>query len=322
MTYQPLQNWAALIAEAQRQGGAQIAVAMAEDPEVIGAARACEDLGLAGFTYIGDSERIAQVCEAEGFRLDESRVVHEPDPVQAARRAALMVGAGEADIIMKGKVNTADLVRAVLDRELGLRTGRLLSGTVVFEVPGFERLMVLSDASINIAPNVTQKAELVANAVETAQALGIREPKVAALTAFEFVNPEMPATVDAANLTVMAQRGQIKDAVVDGPIALDAAISAWAAGKKGLRSPVAGATDVFLCPNIESANIMLRAIIYFAGGKVGGIIQGARAPIILLSRAEPAETKVNSIALAVLARRASVAAREVRSPAPPISVAS
>jgi phosphate butyryltransferase len=283
-----------------------MSVAVAQEREILRAVKEGQDLGLVEAVLVGDAHKIAELAEEEGLHLTAGSVIDEPDWVLATSKAVALAARGEVDLIMKGKANTADLIRAVLDREMGLRTGHLLSGTIVFQVPSFDRLMVLSDASINIAPTLLQKAEMIENAVATARAIGIRQPKVAALTAFEFINPEMPATIDAANLTLMARRGQIKDCLVDGPMALDLALSAVAAEQKGFQSPITGQADVFLCPDIEAANIMLRCIIYLAGGKVGGIIQGAKVPIILLSRAEPAETKVNSMALALLA---SVAGR-------------
>lgn len=301
MLDQPLRDFPSLIAAARRFGPRRMSVAVAQDQEIIKAVKEGQDLGLVDAVLVGDEAKIRALAEAEGLALRQGQVIHEEEWIAATRKAVELAARGEVDMIMKGKANTADLIRAVLDREMGLRTGRLLSGTIVFSVPGFERLMVLSDASINIAPTLTQKAEMIQNAVLTAQAIGIRRPNVAALTAFEFVNPDMPATIDAANLTLMARRGQIRDAVVEGPMALDLALSAVAAEQKGFQSPVTGKTDVFLCPDIEAANIMLRCIIYFARGEVGGIIQGAKVPIILISRAEPAQTKVNSMALALLA---------------------
>lgn len=301
MLEQPLRDFASLLAEGRKIGPRRMSVAVAQEREILRSIKEGQELGLVEAILVGDAHKIAELAEEEGLRLPDGSVIDEPDWVLATRQAVALAARGEVDLIMKGKANTADLIRAVLDREMGLRTGHLLSGTIVFEVPGFDRLMVLSDASINIAPTLLQKAEMIENAVATARAIGIRQPKVAALTAFEFINPEMPATIDAANLTLMARRGQIKDCLVEGPMALDLALSAIAAEQKGFQSPISGQADVFLCPDIEAANIMLRCIIYLAGGKVGGIIQGAKVPIILISRAEPAETKINSMALALLA---------------------
>ncbi|MDA8216784.1 MAG: bifunctional enoyl-CoA hydratase/phosphate acetyltransferase [Dehalococcoidales bacterium] len=307
MMEQPLRDFKSLIAEARKHGPRKMSVAVAQEREIIKAIKEGQDLGLVEAVLVGDGEKVAALAAEEGLALDPTRVIDEPDWLLATRKAVELAARGEVDMIMKGKANTADLIRAVLDRDMGLRTGHLLSGTIVFEVPGFDRLMVLSDASINIAPTLLQKAQMIENAVATARVVGIRQPKVAALTAFEFINPEMPATVDAANLTLMARRGQIKGAIVEGPMALDLALSEVAAEQKGFQSPVTGKADVFLCPDIEAANIMLRCIIYFAGGKVGGIIQGAKVPILLISRAEPAETKVNSMALALLATQSGEA---------------
>jgi phosphate butyryltransferase len=201
---------------------------------------------------------------------------------------------------MKGKVTTAHLIRGVLDKEHGLRTGKLLSQVIVFQVPGIRRLMVMTDAAINISPTLEQKADICRNAIEVAHALGISEPKVVVLTALEFVNAAMPATVDAAALVQMNRRGQISGAYLEGPLALDVPLSRFAAERKSIQSPVVEATDVFIAPNIEAANILYRAITYFAGGQSGGIIIGARVPLVLLSRAEPPETKIHSICLALL----------------------
>ncbi len=170
---------------------------------------------------------------------------------------------------------------------------------IVFQVPGFDHLMLMTDAAINIAPTLEQKAQIVNNTIEVARAIGIEKPNVALLCALEFVNPEMPATVDAAALTMMNRRGQIKDAYLEGPIALDAPLSKFAADRKSIYSPLVGRTDIFIAPDIEAANILYRAITYFANGTSGGNVIGAKVPLILLSRAEPPETKIHSIAIAI-----------------------
>jgi phosphate butyryltransferase len=170
----------------------------------------------------------------------------------------------------------------------------------VFEVPGANRLMLLSDAAINIAPTLEQKAEICRNAIQVAHAIGIPKPNVAALCALEFVNPDMPATIDAAALSGMNRRGQITGAYVEGPIALDVPLSRFAAERKGIASPLVEATDIFIAPDIEAANILYRAILYFARGESGGIVMGAKVPLILLSRAETPETKIRSIAIGIL----------------------
>ena len=235
-----------------------------------------------------------------GFEISDHQLIDEPDDAKAARKAIDLIRQGEAKLLMKGKINTAALIRAVLDREAGLRTGRLLSQVIVFQVPSFDRLMIMTDAAINVAPTLAQKAEITRNAIEVAHAIGIPAPNVAILCALEFVNQDMPATVDAAGLTLMNQRGQLTGGYVEGPIALDVPLSRFAASRKGIESPLVENTDVFIAPDIEAANILYRAILYFAGGESGGIVMGAKVPLVLLSRAESPETKICSMAIGTL----------------------
>jgi phosphate butyryltransferase len=289
-----------LLEAAKKKGPKKVSVAVAQEKVVLQAIKRAEDLGLVDAILVGDQGEIIKLGEEFGWKIPASKIVNEPDYKVSIRRAVEMVRDKEASMIMKGKATSADMYRVLLDREMGMRTGRLLSQVLVFKVPGFDRLMLMSDASMFIAPDLKQKAEICRNAIDVAHALGIKMPKVAALSAFEQVNPDMPSTVDAAGLTLMNRRNQIKGAIIDGPIALDAAVAAWAAEEKGFESPVAGCTDIFICPNIESANIGYRCIIYFAKAESGGIVVGAKAPILVVSRAEPIETKINSIALGIL----------------------
>jgi len=288
-----------MVEAARAYGPVKIAVAAAQSPECIAALKQARELGLAEGIFVGDARQIWALADEIGFDLPAHQVLNEPDIQAAARRAVALVRDGNADLLMKGKIGTADLVRVVLDREQGLRTGRLLSQVIVFQVPGFNRLMLMTDAAINIAPTLAQKAELCRNAIEVAHAIGIERPNVVLLCALEQVNPDMPATVDAAALVVMNRRGQIPGAYLEGPLALDAPLSRFAAECKGIDSPVVENTDIFVAPDIEAANILYRAIIYFAKGESGGIVVGARVPLVLLSRAETPETKIRSIALAM-----------------------
>jgi phosphate butyryltransferase len=294
-----------LVAAARSEGPASIAVAAGQDPDVLQALKQAQSMGLAEGILVGDRSRMEPMVERVGLELAPDRLIHEPDQAQAAKKAIALIREGRASLLMKGKINTSTLIRAVLDRETGLRTGRLLSQVIVFQVPGIQRLMVMTDAAINIAPNLAQKAEICRNAIEVAHAIGVARPNLAVLCALEFVNPEMPATLDAAGLTLMNRRGQISGAYVEGPIALDSPLSRFAAERKGIDSPLVEATDIFLAPDIEAANILYRAILYFARGESGGIVLGARVPLILLSRAETPETKIRSIALAVLVGKAA-----------------
>jgi phosphate butyryltransferase len=290
-----------LVQAALSKGPVQIAVAAGHDPDVIEAMKQAKDLKLADGIFVGNSEKILALARKIGFDIPAERIVHEVDESVAARKAIALVRDGKARLLMKGKINTAALIRAVLDKDGGLRTGRLLSQVIVFQVPGFDRLMILTDAAINIAPTLEQKTEICRNAIEVARAIGIENPNLAALCALEFVNAEMPATVDAAALTLMNRRGQLKGAYVEGPIALDVPLSKFAADRKAIISPLVENTSIFVAPDIEAANILYRAILYFAKGESGGVVMGARVPLILLSRAETPETKIRSIAIGILA---------------------
>lgn len=289
-----------LVAAARERGPARIAVAAGHDPDALAALAQARDMGLATALLVGDSDKIRALAGPIGYRLSPDEIIHETDEAAAARKAIALIREGRADLLMKGKISTATLMRAVIDRDAGLRTGRQLSQVIVFQVPGFERLMLMSDAAINIAPTIEHKAEICRNAIEVARAIGIAKPNLAALTALEFVNSEMPATVDAAALAAMNRRGQITGAFIDGPIALDVPLSRFAADRKGIDSPLVEHTDIFICPDIEAANILYRAILYFARGESGGVVMGARVPLILLSRAETPDTKIRSIAIGML----------------------
>lgn len=297
-----------LVQAACARGPVRIAVAAGHDPDVIESLKKAAEIGLAEGVFIGNAGKIRAMAEAAGFDIPAARIVDEPDEAAAARKAIALVRSGEAGLLMKGKLSTATLIRAVLDKEAGLRTGRVLSQVIVFEVPGFHRLMLMSDAAINIAPTLEQKAEICRNAIEVAHAIGIERPNLAALCALEFVNPDMPATLDAAGLTMMNRRGQITGAYIEGPIALDVPLSRFAAERKGIESPLVENTDIFIHPDIEAANIFYRAVLYFARGESGGIVVGAKVPLILLSRAETPETKIRSIAIGVLVARQQAAA--------------
>ena len=289
-----------LVQAATSKGPTRIAVAAGHDPDVIEALKQAQELGLAEGILIGDGKKIRSMTEEIGFELSDHQLIDEPDDAKAARKAIDLIRKNEAKLLMKGKINTAALIRAVLDREAGLRTGRLLSQVIVFQVPGLDRLMVMTDAAINVAPTLAQKAEISRNAIEVAHAIGIPEPNVAILCALEFVNPDMPATMDAAGLTLMNRRGQLTGGYVEGPIALDVPLSQFAASRKGIESPLVENTDVFIAPDIEAANILYRSILYFAGGESGGIVVGAKVPLVLLSRAESPETKICSMAIGTL----------------------
>ncbi|MGH1212300.1 phosphate butyryltransferase [Bacillus cereus group sp. MYBK59-1] len=289
-----------LIDQAAGQPKKTVAVAVAEDHEVIEAVAKAIKLQLAQFRLYGNQEKIMGMLQEHGLQTSEHvQVIAAMSSAEAAELSVKAVRNGEADVLMKGNIPTANILKAVLNKEWGLRKGSVLSHVAAFEVPNYDRLIFVTDAAMNIAPDVTQKAAIIQNTVEVARAIGIDLPKVAPIAAVEVVNPAMQATIDAAMLTQMNRRGQIKDCIVDGPLALDNAVSQIAAEHKGIVSDVAGKADILLVPTIEAGNVLYKSLIYFADAKVGAMIAGAKAPIVLTSRADSAETKVYSLALAV-----------------------
>ncbi|WP_044340060.1 phosphate butyryltransferase [Rossellomorea aquimaris] len=295
-------NLQSLVEKATRIENSTVAVAAAEDKEVLGAVAMAVEKDMAKFLLFGDKEEIISLIEevAPQLRSHSSiKIKHAFSPQKSAELAVKAVKENEAGALMKGNVPTAVILKAVLNKEWGLRTGNVLSHVAAFEVEGFDRLTFITDAAMNIAPDLQQKAQIIENAVEIARSIGVLHPKVAPIAAVEVVNPSMQATVDAASLTMMNQRGQIRNCTVDGPLALDNAVSHHAAEHKGIESEVAGQADILLVPNIETGNALYKSMIYFAKAKVGAVIAGAKAPIVLTSRADSAESKLYSLALAI-----------------------
>ncbi|MCX7695211.1 MAG: phosphate butyryltransferase [Caloramator sp.] len=278
----------------------KIAVAVAQDEPVLEAVRDAKAMGLADAVLVGDRQKIEEIAGSLGINLDDFEVIDEKDNSKAAMKAVELVSTKKADMLMKGLIDTATFLRAVLDKEKGLRTGRVLSHVAVFEVPALQRILLVTDAAMNIAPDLNTKKQILENAVKVAHAIGIEVPKVAPVCAVEVVNPDMQPTLDAAALSKMNDRGQIKGCIVDGPLAIDNALSEEAAKHKGIKSPVAGNADIILVPNIETGNVMYKTLTYTANAKNGGILVGAAAPVILTSRADSNESKLYSIALACL----------------------
>lgn len=289
-----------LMEAARQRGPKMVAVAVPHEAEILLGAQDAEREGFANFTLVGDRDLIRKLAAENDIDISKMMIMHEPDVKAAARKVMELLRIGHADLAMKGKLETADFLRAALDRETGVRTGRLFSHVAVFEVPGFDRLLLVSDSGVVVAPTLEQKVEIVQNAVAVAKALGVELPKVAILAATETVNPKIPTTMDAANLAKMADRDQIQGAVVDGPLALDNAISPESVAIKGIKSPVAGKADILIAPDVEAGNMLAKAITYFAKGKMAGVVVGARAPLVVASRSDPHETKMVSIALGVL----------------------
>jgi phosphate butyryltransferase len=258
-----------------------------------------QDMELAHCILIDSPSRLESIASEEGIDLTDMTVVVEGDMVQAAYKAVEMIHADEADLVMNGRALPVELMKAALDRDKGLRIGKVISDVSVFEIPDFDRLIFVSDVAIVVSPNLAQKIAIVQNAIDTALELGIEQPKVAILAATEMVNPEMPANMDAANLSKMAERGQIRGGLVDGPLALDNAISLKAAQMKGIESRVAGYVDILITPDVESGNILAKALSYFAKSRMAAVVVGAKCPIIMPSRSDPPEQKMLSLALGV-----------------------
>lgn len=298
-----LRNFSDVVEKAKKQGKVTISVAAAQDKEVLESIKAARDIDMADAILVGDENLIRPLMEEIGLPSD-MRVVHEPDVKMAALTAVSFVSKGEAQVFMKGLVNSSDFLRAVLDAEVGLRTGRLLSHLSAFEVPGGEKVIFFTDCGINIAPTLDDKKDILTNSLIALKALGVENPKVAVLTANELVNPKMPATVDAKGLVELQATGEyFQGCTIEGPIAMDVALDPEAAKHKGLSSSISGDVDLFLFPTIEAGNICSKALLNFANFKLSGVVIGATHPSVLVSRSDTAATKLNSIALACLIAR-------------------
>ncbi|MFP4456814.1 MAG: phosphate butyryltransferase [Clostridia bacterium] len=296
-----IKNFDQLREEAIKCDQKKIAVAVAADKDVLEAVKESIELGISDFVLVGDKKSIESISNEIKLDLDKIDIIHETNDAKACELAVRQVSSGEADLLMKGLVSTSVILRAVLNKEYGLRTGKLLSHVAVLEAKEYDRLILMTDGGMNINPDIYQKIQLVENATQVAnKLLKIDLPKVAPLCAVEKVNPEMQATVDAATLTMMNKRGQIKNCIIDGPLNLNGAVSKEAADHIGLDSPVAGDADIYLVPYIEVGNVMYKSMVYFAKARCAGIIVGAKVPIVLTSRADSHDAKVNSIASAVL----------------------
>ncbi|MCK4427451.1 MAG: phosphate butyryltransferase [candidate division Zixibacteria bacterium] len=285
---------------AKEIGPKKVAVALAEDEEVLLALEQARKEKVIEGILVGTKEMIEKLALKSLIDIQKFEIDEETDGFTASLKCCELISKGKADLIMKGLVGTADFMKAILDKEKGLCTGKLLSHVAVFEIPRYPQLLMITDAAINISPHLMEKAQIIQNAVDVSHSLGIETPLVACIAATEKVNPDrMSATVDCACLSKMAQRGQIKGAIVDGPLGLDNALSEKSAEVKGVRSQVAGKADIILCPNIETGNVIYKTLIEFAQAECAAIVVGTKVPVILTSRADSYETKFMSIALGV-----------------------
>ena len=279
----------------------KLSVACAQDKAVLEAVKAAKERDIADSILVGDEAKIRELGASLGMNMDEYEIINVEDTVEASLKAVSLVHDGKADMYMKGLLDTKTFLKSVLDKEVGLRTGKPLSHVCVFEIPGFDRLLFLTDVAFMPYPTLEDKVNIINYTVEVAKACGVDCPKVAPLAAVEVVNPKMPVTVEAAELTKMNEEGQIKDCIVDGPLSLDIALYKEAAEEKGaLDRKVAGDADILLFPDIHAGNLVYKAIVHMVDVKNGNILTGTKAPVILTSRSDSCEAKVNSIALAAV----------------------
>jgi phosphotransacetylase len=262
------------------------------------------DLGLIVPILVGPAAKIAAVAKQVGIDVKRFRQVDAPHSHASAVRAVELVRNGEAEILMKGSLHTDELMSAVVSREGGLRTARRISHVFVMDVPTYHKVLIVTDGAINIAPTLEDKVDILQNAIDLARSLGVERPKVAILAAVETVTSKMPATLDAAALCKMAERGQITGAALDGPLAFDNAISKDAARTKGIRSEVAGDPDILLAPDLESGNILAKQLTFLANADSAGLVLGAKVPVILTSRADSVRSRIASCAVAMMAAHA------------------
>lgn len=278
-----------------------LSVAAAHDEEVLLAIQSAVEKNIIVPVLIGEEDKIRYISKEIGFNLDGIKIIQKNTIEECAEAAVKLVSSKEADFVMKGLLDTSVILKAVLNKEWGLRTDSLLSHVMVYEIPTYDKLLVTTDGGMNIAPDYEQKVKILKNAIEATKPLGLEEIKVACLAAKEKVNPKMQATVDARALEEACEKGEFGEGViVEGPLAFDLAVSKEAARIKGYESKVAGETDIMLMPTIEVGNGIGKALTYFAGGKSAGIIMGAKAPIVLVSRADSHESKLYSIAYGAL----------------------
>jgi phosphate butyryltransferase len=295
-----IKNFKTILEQAKKLGPKTIAVAVAEDYDVLKAVEYARLEGIINAILIGDKEIIKSILEENCISPEEYIILDEKDKAEACSKAVQLVRTGRASTIMKGFVDTSIILKAVLNKETGLPMEGLISHVGVLKVDRYDRFFIISDSAINISPTLENKADIIRNAVKVAHALGNENPKVAIICPVEKVNEKIISTVHAAELAKMNEEGKITGCIVGGPFALDNAVSEEAAKHKGINHPVAGQADILIVPNLEAGNVLNKAIEYFAYTEKAGIIMGAAVPIVLTSRASSSVSKLNSIAVAVL----------------------
>lgn len=289
-----------LISKANQKTLKKVSVSNAQDEPVLQAVKAAKEQNIATAILVGDEAKIREIAASIDMDLTDFEIINEPDTKAAALKAVELVHNGKADILLKGLLETKTFLKSVLNKGVGLRTGKMLSHVCVFEIEGINRLLFFTDVAFNTYPTLADKVNIINNAVEVAHACGIECPKVAPLCAVETVNPKMQPTVDADNLTKMYEGGDFKGCQIYGPLSMDLAIDPEAAVHKGVTNPVAGHADILLFPNIDAGNITYKILVRTAKVKIGNVLVGTSAPVVLTSRSDDFQTKLNSIALATV----------------------
>lgn len=292
-----IKNFSELLEKAKLGKKARLIVAAAQDEDVLKAVTNAAELGLIEPILVGNLEKIDEIAKKLDLKIGGFKKINVLDDIESARLSVKMIRDGEGDFLMKGILQTADIMRAVLDKEIGIRTDSLISHVMVYQVPSYDKLLFLTDGGMNVAPDLNQKVQILENAVIVTKAMGLEKTYAAVLAGAETVNPKIPATVDAKAIADMKDKWTKLGVVVDGPVALDLAISKEACKHKNYTGEGGGQADILLVPYYEVGNTLGKSLTYFAGGKSAGIVMGAKVPIVLVSRADNAETKLYSIAL-------------------------
>ncbi len=287
-----------LIDIAQKKETRRMVVAAAADAHVLSAVKEAMDKGIVNPILVGDAEKIKRVVDEINMDATKIEIINEPDDKKACKRAVTLIKEGKAEVLMKGLVATAVILKAVLDKENGLRKGSTLSHFALFESPHYHKLLGVTDAAMNVAPEFKDKVAIVNNAVQAMQGIGVEIPKVAVLGPVEVVNPKIESTVHASMLTMMNRRKQIKGCIIDGPFAVDNTISKEACEQKGIVSEVGGDSDILVAPELNAANVLYKTLAFLGGATSAAVIMGAKVPIVLTSRADTERAKLLSISFA------------------------
>lgn len=308
-----MKNFKELIGIAKNKAPKQCVVVCAEDRTVLEGVKMAQELGLIKPVLVGKKGLILHCAEQAHIDLKHSVIEDSPDDSEALKRSIALVK-GQGDFLMKGLLSTSTFLKGVLNKEWGLRTGNILSHIAVLQIPGYHKLIFMSDGGMNPKLNLKMRINIIENAIETMKAIGIKQPKIGLVAASETVNPDIPETIDAVKISDLYKNGEIKDCIIEGPFGFDVAISKTAAEHKKIKSEIAGDVDFLLMPSISAANIWAKGLIFFANTRAAGMVAGAAKPVIMLSRADEPETKLNSIALGVAISKGSGLNRMTENP--------